>query len=82
MARRKLYLTHEPAELVMAWMLANAGVVLLWLAFNAPERMPFVVVWIAGNIGALCVGMVCVFLFTLSGSRKRREADEAKSRAA
>ncbi|MES2634062.1 MAG: hypothetical protein V4669_13895 [Pseudomonadota bacterium] len=70
---RKLYLTHNPAELVMAFLQAQGCMFALYLAFTATAT-PWIFRWFLGEIG-LIAGVLCyVFLFTMSGSRERRKS--------
>lgn len=71
---RRLYLTHDPAELLMAMIQADCAIAGLWMAFTADWH-----IWVRLLIGqfGIAAAVVCwVFLFDMSGSRRRREAAE------
>ncbi len=69
----KLYITHDPAELAMAFVQAQCCLFGFYFAVNITAA-PLVLRFVVGELG-LFAGLVCyVFLFKMSGSKKRRDA--------
>lgn len=72
---KRLYLTHNPAELAMAWFLINVSVPLGWACITS-DKLPLLGKWLMLQLCLAVLVMAGVFLFGMSGSRKRREAAE------
>lgn len=73
---RKLYLTHNPAELIMAWIQFECVLMTIWMAYMVDDNV--VLRYLIGHVALLPAIMVYVFLFTMSGSRAREEAAKQK----
>ena len=72
---QKHYLTHDVAELLMAYVMCCVGAFALYMCWIA-DAVPIVArLFLLAFIPPLAV-MVYVFLFHMSGSRKRREEAE------
>lgn len=71
---KKLYLTHDVAELVMAFILFQEGVFAIWLIFQTDIVL---VRFVLGELALIVFALLINFLFFMSGSRKRREAAQA-----
>lgn len=68
---KKLFITHKPAELAMAWIqlhCVGAAAWMFWMFDHAVLRILCV------ESGVLAACMTWIFLFTMSGSRERAEA--------
>lgn len=76
---KRLYVTHELAELAMAWFLGSTTGLLVWLLLFESPGMPTYLRFFFWQVVLAGAGMTWVFLFTMSGSSKRREAAEGKS---
>lgn len=76
---RKLYLTHEPAELIMAWIQLECVFITIYIAYLVDDNT--VLRYLVGHFAFIPAILVYVFLFTMGGSRKREEAAKQKGAA-
>ena len=67
----KLYITHRPTELAMAWILLHCVGAAAWMFYFFDAA---VIRWLLLQAGVLAAYMVWVFLFAMGGSRERAEA--------
>ena len=68
---KKLYITHNGAELAMAWVQLHCVGAAAWM-FCMFEQIALRIICV--EAGLLAAYMTWVFLFTMSGSRERSEA--------
>ena len=73
---RKLYITHCPAELAMALIQFECAIAGAYLTSIAQHP---VLVFVLAQLSVGAAGLCWVFLFTMPGSDKRREAAEASA---
>lgn len=70
---KKLYLTHRPSELGMAFVQFEGSVLGFYMASLMPN---WIAAFFVGQVAVLAAVMCWIFLFRMPGSEERREAAE------